>query len=259
MMELDDVVHVWRIPLGGVPPGDPDPERLLDPHERRRADRLGDTELRRRYVHAHAATRLILAGYLGLAPMEIRWRRGEHGKPALAGQPLVKVNLTHSADLALLAVTTGRELGVDVEDLARPDPAAALPVTRLAARYYPPEEADRVSSARGPAQDWWYLRYWTRKEACVKAAGGRLVQGLPVPVQEDRAAYGHALHCHGEAGLPGPWTVQDIPLGDRNLAAVAVTGTASYRVVVRTWLGSRRFRRDQVLADRDRHRERAVR
>lgn len=255
-MRLDDVVHVWRIPLGGVPPGDPDPECLLDAHERGRADRLGGTRLRRRYVRAHAATRLILGRYLGVAPHQVRWGRGEHGKPQLAGRPEVKVNLTHSADLALLAITTGREVGVDVENLARQDPGAARPVARLAARFYPPAEAARVGAARGLGRDWWYLRFWTRKEACVKAAGGRLVQGLAVHVD---IAGGNGLCQPADADLPGPWVVQDVPLGDGNLAAVALTGTTGYRVVLRTWPGSGRLGLDQPLPDGDRHREGAVR
>ncbi|MFV2102037.1 4'-phosphopantetheinyl transferase family protein [Micromonospora sp. LOL_024] len=258
-MGLDDVVHVWRIPLLGVPPGDPDPERLLDPGERRRADRLGDARLRRRYVHAHGTSRLILGGYLGLPPREVTWCRGQHGKPALAGRPEVKFNLSHSADLALLAITRSRETGVDVENLARQDPGAALPADRLAGRFYPPTEATRVGRARGPALDWWYLRLWTRKEACVKASGGRLVQGLPVRVGAGQPAHGYGLRCSGEAGMPGPWVVRDVSLGDGHVAAVALTGTTEYRVVVRTWLGLRRFGLDQPLPERDRHREGAVR
>ena len=258
-MRLDGVVHVWRIPLGRPLAGDPDPAHLLDPHERRRADRLGDARVRRRYVHAHATSRLILGGYLGVPPEGVVWHRGRHGKPALLGRPETKVNLTHSADLALLAVTTGREVGVDVERLARPDPdGTPSPAGRLATRFYPPGAAARVGRARGPAQDWWYLRYWTRKEACVKASGGRLVQGLRVRVAGSQP-YGRGLRCRGGTGLPGPWVVRDLTLGDGHLASVALTGTADYRVVVRTWPGLRRFGLDQPFPQGDRHRERTVR
>src|SRR5262245_57471266 len=93
---MDRAVYVWLIHIDS-------PDHMsaamlkdaLDEDERRRADAIAVELLRRRFVTAHGAARLILAAHLGVAPAEIRWRRGEHGKPELVGQSL-QVNLSHS-------------------------------------------------------------------------------------------------------------------------------------------------------------------
>src|SRR5215204_4262422 len=112
-----DEVHVWRISLDV----EADSFRsLLSPDERRRAARFHRDEHRRRYVTAHGALRLILGAYLDAAPETLAFELGEHGKPSLR-EPLdaedarVEFNLSHSAELALVAVARDHPVGVDVE------------------------------------------------------------------------------------------------------------------------------------------------
>jgi 4'-phosphopantetheinyl transferase len=218
-VSLQNVVHVWRIPLDSADPAGLLP--LLDARERRRAAGFVEAAHRRRFVLAHGVTRLILGGYLGVRPGELRWRLGRCGKPELVGAAArLRVNLSHSADLALLAITEGREVGVDVERVRDDLPAAAL-----AARYFTPEDAAPVRAAGGAERAWWFLRLWTRKEACVKASGGRLPHAIALP----------------SAGLAGAWTVRDLPLADGCVGAVALTGGDGYQVLTRAWPGARRF------------------
>lgn len=79
---------------------------------------LGEVHLWRgegRREAARAALAEVLSRYLGLEPAEIELERGEHGKPALPGDPPpLEFNLSHSAGLVLIAVTAGRPVGVDV-------------------------------------------------------------------------------------------------------------------------------------------------
>lgn len=127
------------------------------------------------------------------------------------GDTGVRVNLAHAGDLALFAVTTGRAVGVDIEEL--PDARAAQ---RLAARYFPLAENAHVGA--DPDR---FARLWTRKEACLKAAGGRLTPGLHLPVLGERP---------GDA-----FRVLDLPAPPGFRAAVALTGTADFAVSVRRW------------------------
>jgi phosphopantetheinyl transferase len=62
------------------------------------------------------ALRAVLAVYLREQPEQIRLERGEHGKPRLAGGAArLQFNLSHSGELALVAVSGELEVGVDVQ------------------------------------------------------------------------------------------------------------------------------------------------
>ncbi|WNI19426.1 4'-phosphopantetheinyl transferase family protein [Actinacidiphila sp. ITFR-21] len=212
-------VEVWAIPLR-------QPHRVmdalradLDAEEGRRA--AGDP----RYGVAHAATRRILADRAGPAARDLRRTAGPHGKPRLTGPGAdLDWNLSASGDWALLALLPAGPpagVGVDVQHLVSAD--AAL---RLARRYFPAAEARSVAQARSPAEA--YTRLWTYKEAYVKAFGGRLTEGLGVPVPPGPAGImdGPLGRCRAGA-VPGP--------APGLLAAVAVTGDLPPRPLPRMW------------------------
>jgi 4'-phosphopantetheinyl transferase len=176
---LDEhAVHVWRVAL--------DDEsrvaaswRLLSPEEQGRADRLHDAAYRRRFVLAHGALRSLLAAYLDVAPAAIAYVLGAHGKPALAtpegARAGVEFNLSHSRDIALIAVARGRPVGVDVQHWS--ESAEHL---RLAERFFSPYERDALraladETERVPGA---FFAAWTRKEAYVKATGHGIARGL---------------------------------------------------------------------------------
>src|SRR5262245_12891009 len=72
-------VHVWPVDLDR-----PAADETLAPDERERAARFRFERDRLRFVAGRAALRCILALYLGLAPHEVAFEQGTHGKPALA-------------------------------------------------------------------------------------------------------------------------------------------------------------------------------
>src|SRR5262249_6355085 len=111
-------IHLWLAPL------DPPERRLsalaetLCPEERQRAARFYFPEHRRRFTAARRTRRSILGGSAPLAPPELEFCYGPMGKPSLAEScrpGALRFNLSHSGELALYAVTLGRELGVDIE------------------------------------------------------------------------------------------------------------------------------------------------
>ncbi|MFJ3214689.1 4'-phosphopantetheinyl transferase family protein [Kitasatospora sp. NPDC086801] len=171
---------------------------------------------------AHAATRIVLGEHLGRPPAGLRFSRGPWGKPAVEGAPGLHFSLSHSGEIALLALAS-RPVGVDVE-LARAD----LDTTRLAGRFFPPDERELVARD-GPDA---FTRLWTRKEACVKASGGRLTQGMGIPVAHD----GPEATVHARSGpLPGPWRVTDLPLPEDYAGSVALIGDGPFNVSRRMW------------------------
>jgi 4'-phosphopantetheinyl transferase len=119
--------------------------------------------------------REVLGCYLGEEPAEIELQMGEHGKPALAdsSSPL-RFNLSHSGGLALVAVTHGREVGIDVERIR---PRRGLP--KLAERALDPSAAAAVRATLPAERSAAFHQAWTRREAIAKCLGTGL--GTPLP------------------------------------------------------------------------------
>ncbi|HEY7456381.1 MAG TPA: hypothetical protein VH703_03815 [Solirubrobacterales bacterium] len=113
-------LHIWRARLDVA--GWPGPEDLPG-EERERAAEIGQTEARRRWVASRWALRTVLGRYLGAEPAVIELSVGERGKPQLAGEPEpLRFNLSHSGELALVAVLAAREVGIDVQRIGRREP-----------------------------------------------------------------------------------------------------------------------------------------
>lgn len=143
----------------------------LSDDERARAARFVHDRDRRRYVAGRARLRAILADYMGRPAEVLRFRYGAHGKPALDDAGDLCFNLSHTGDLAALAVTRGHELGVDIE--------RAEPVREdVASRFFSVREQAALRQAPADDQVRGFHRIWTRKEAFVKALG----EGLSTPL-----------------------------------------------------------------------------
>ena len=117
MRATADSVHIWRADLTAVEDG---LEDLLCPDERSRAAQILPVRKRVLWVRSRGVLRTLLGRYLERDPRALRFELGAGGKPALArvgtgaGKDL-RFSLSHSGELALVAVTAGREVGVDIE------------------------------------------------------------------------------------------------------------------------------------------------
>jgi len=143
MLELGSQVHVWQADLSGGPASEP---------------------LRR-----------VLARYLDSPPDAIELEAGARGKPRLRGEARLRFNLSHSADLAAVAVARDREVGIDVERIDPDRDALAL-----ARRALPPEDAAAVGAAAPEERPRVFHDAWARFEAVAKCLG----TGLGVPPAE---------------------------------------------------------------------------
>ncbi len=232
-----DTVHVWLIRSDLPPAVLASLERLLDAQERRRVDSLTFPDHRRSFVVAHGAVRAILARHLDVPPAEIGWTYGPHGKPELAGALAparggTHVSLSHSDGVALLAVTDARRVGVDIQRLP-----SRFDATGMAVRYFPRAEAQYVADAGEPgAQIRRFIGLWARKEACVKVTGGRLMQGMALPVRAaDGSGRSGVVVYQAAQPITGPYLVHDLAVPDGFRAAVAVEGSQEYGIVSHRW------------------------
>jgi 4'-phosphopantetheinyl transferase len=171
--------HVWRVALN-------DEVRaeafwpLLSPEEQERAGHRLRDDHRRRFVVAHGALRIILAGYVGSDPEALAFSVGKHGKPALdaertAPNGAMEFNLSHSEDVALIAVARARPVGVDVQRWSE-----RVSHLELAERFFSPQEREalRLLSHEPEMIEAGFFAAWTRKEAYLKATGHGITRGL---------------------------------------------------------------------------------
>lgn len=168
-------MHVWRIRLDAG--ADDDLLNALSPAEAAQAEAFALPALRSHYVAAHGMLRHILAHYTGLPAASLAFARGEFGKPMLANRESCEVafNLSHSGSVALVALTGGGEVGVDVERWS--DRVSHLD---LASRVFSRAECAALSAlSESPAEvRKGFYAAWTRKEAYMKATGHGISRGF---------------------------------------------------------------------------------
>jgi 4'-phosphopantetheinyl transferase len=171
-------VHVWRVDLEAP---DAVVSRLrssLSDVERNRADRFHFDRDRRHFTLAHGILRAILARYLRVNRTTLVFEAEVAGKPHLAParpRPFLQFNLSHSRHLALVAITGGSEIGVDLEWVSD-----AVAVDQVAALIFSQSEIAVLDRLDIPRKREAFFNGWTRKEAIVKALGA----GLGYPVRE---------------------------------------------------------------------------
>ena len=172
-------MHRWCVTLDVSPAASASLYATLSEDERDRSARFRFERDRRRFTVARGVLRELLGRYLGTDPGEIRFAYNPFGKPALSPEfgSRIKFNLSHSAGCALMGITAGADIGVDLERVrAQPDHA------EIAQRFFSPAEVDELSRLPGHLQTQAFLRYWTRKEAYVKACGESLDDGASTDV-----------------------------------------------------------------------------
>ncbi len=150
--------------------------RLLGDEELSRYHRLRFAEDRQLFLVAHGLLRSLLGHLTGRQPASLCFEAGPFGKPSLCASdegPAVQFNLSHSFPCLLLAFHRTHQVGVDLERM-KPlvDPDA------LARSYFHPAEIAQLEDAAPPERVGFFYRFWTRKEAVLKAEGTGLSSAL---------------------------------------------------------------------------------
>lgn len=196
---------------------------LLSPDELERADRFYFEKDRRHFTLARAAMREILGRYLGLTARDLCFSYGPKGKPELAGrleETGIRFNLSHSSGLALLAVTQGLTVGVDIEwikhDFATND---------IAEKFFSATEVHALRSLPAGQQTEAFFSCWTRKEAYIKALG----EGLSVPLESFTVAFAPGVPAALLQVRVAPteverWSMYNIEVSESYKAALVVEG-----------------------------------
>ena len=163
-----DEVHIWCASLDVPPETSARLYATLSPDERSRRARFRFEHDRQRFIVAHGVLRDLLGRYLGTEPEHIRFVHNAFGKPELSPEfgSELRFNLSHSADLALIAIAARADLGIDVEHIrAQPDYAD------IARSFFSAAEVDQLNRLPRHLHAEAFLGCWTTKEAYAKACG----------------------------------------------------------------------------------------
>jgi 4'-phosphopantetheinyl transferase len=203
-------LHVWRVRLDL--PG-AFREKMLDAlaaGEREEASRFVRPEDRVRWMVARASLRTVLAKYIAADPRELRIEAGASGKPRLAGvsDSSIRFNISHSDNLALVAVSRGHEVGIDVERVRDVRRLKAI----LDDFFSGPEQA-YVLTREGEERTRAFFLLWSRREAAAKAAGVGLFEALArftLPLRDaDTQGFSVELSPPLPAGRSTAWWMRD--------------------------------------------------
>jgi 4'-phosphopantetheinyl transferase len=216
-------VHVWRASLDLDSSCVEHLQHALSADELQRAARFHFPRDRRRFTVARGVLRDILGRYLGVPPSEPGFRYSAYGKPALgAGFDAVGVrfNISHSHEMALFAVTCGREIGVDIEYLSR-----EIRGEEIAQHFFSAHECASLRALPAAAKHEAFFNCWTRKEAYIKAHG----EGLSLPLDQFDVSLAPGepaalLATRNDPREVQRWSLQALTPGPGYVAALAVEG-----------------------------------
>jgi len=233
----DAEVHVWQVDLTAWEKASGSLLELLDAEERERAARFKFPAPRHQFVISRAILRQALGSYLGIEAREVRFRTTANGKPELAARADLqsndlRFNLSHTAGVAMFAITRRRQVGIDVERI-RMDTNAV----ELAERFFSPPEVQWLLSQPASEQIAAFFTCWTGKEAYIKAHGEGLSMllssfgVLPVPGGANSKLQ---LKVYDDAQEARRWSIWQLEPGSGLRAALAVEGE-SCRVRLGQW------------------------
>ena len=206
-----DEVHVRSFPLTEARPAAT--WACCRPRKRARAElstRAGLHALRRRPGHAAAHPGRLPEAGTGA----VHFSYGEHGKPLLSDETATGLhfNLSHSHELAVLALAKRRAIGVDVEQVN-----AERATDDIARRFFSSREWSALRDLPADRRTAAFFRCWTCKEAFIKLIG----DGLAFPLAEFdvSAVPGEPPACSRSTAIPPP----------RALVAARIDGPAGLR------------------------------
>ena len=150
----------------------------------------------------------------------MRFAYNDYGKPFVVEIPpgnRLKFNVAHSHGLALFGISSGLELGVDIEQI-RPDFATS----EIAERFFAPEEVKVLALCEPEKRTEAFFDCWTRKESFVKARG----MGLSLPLDQFVVGFGPKtpgalLSAKADPQASSRWSICALPTPAGYAGAVA--------------------------------------
>ncbi len=228
-----DEIHSWCASLDVPPETSARLYATLTPDERTRSARFQFERDQQRFIVARGVLRDLLGSYLEIQPGKISFVYNAFGKPELGPQfaNRLKFNLSHSAGLALIAIATASDVGVDLEYIR-----AQSDYADIARRFFSAAEVDHLIALPNHLFAEAFLSHWTKKEAYLKACGEGLaipLNSFSVPLATDPAHIPVDLYVASKGIVPARrWSLYTLRPALGYAAALAIEG-AGWRL--RQW------------------------
>jgi len=221
-----DEVHSWCARLDVPPETSARLHATLTPEERTRSARFQFERDQQRFIVAHGVLRDLLGRYLRTQPRRVRFVYNAFGKPDVSPEfgNRLTFNLSHSAGLALIAIASASNVGVDVEyTRARSDYAD------IARHFFSAAEVDYLMALPSHLYAEAFLSCWTKKEAYLKACGEGLaipLNSFSVPLTTDHAHTPVDLYVASKDIVPADrWSLYTLRPAPGYAGALAIKGT----------------------------------
>ena len=137
--------------------------QVLAPDEWRKAQQFHSPRDRRCHIIGRGILRFLIGHLLAIRPEAVRFRCNRFGKPYVSNAQNtrgVDFSVSHSADLLLIALTTNRQIGLDVERVR-----ADLDVDCIVRSFFSASEIAEFAAMPSIAKNEAFFRGWCRKEA----------------------------------------------------------------------------------------------
>lgn len=170
-------VHIFIVDIAQAKVPASDFLACMSPEEKKKADAYRFYADRERFVVARGILRTLLGDVLSVNAGSITFETAPTGKPKLSIQhgitPPLSFNVSHSGNIALIALAADRDIGLDVEHM-RDIPDA----DRLVEAFFSKTEREQYNAIPPEKRSHFFYTLWTCKEAIVKATGEGLACGL---------------------------------------------------------------------------------
>lgn len=169
-----NIINVWVVNLNISDELEKQQFENLSLDEQAQAKRFVFPIHQKRFVASHFALRNLLSRIIDVSPQEVHFILSEHGKPYLENHPNIGFNLSHSEEVAVIGLQKNARIGIDIEKIQLQFNL------KLVHRFFSQEEINEFNEIPTDQQLSAFFRFWSRKEAIIKALG----TGLSFPLNQ---------------------------------------------------------------------------
>jgi len=166
---VDNEVHIWLNYLNVHEARIKHLYPLLSDEEKERSERFKFYKHRKAFIASHGFLHSVLSYYINTPANEIKFSHGEQGKPSVLEElnpEKIQFNLSHSNNMAILAVCKKHSLGIDIEYAQRKTDWSGI-----SKRFFTQKEQQQFFTLNEATQKDAFFQIWTRKEAHMKVTG----------------------------------------------------------------------------------------
>jgi len=214
-------VHIYYVSISSVENQIPILKNYLTDEEEKKIMKFIFEKDRKCHMISRSVLKDILSRYLSIKAEDVIFTYNDYGKPFLGNKinnAEINFNLSHSGDMIIYAFSTGRSIGVDVQEIRNMDST-----DDIFKRYFSDYENSIFDTLPVELKTGAFYSCWTRKEAYVKAHGS----GLSFPLDKFSVSFlpgKDAELLHDEFNDVSGWTLKEIFSSPDYTAALAVEG-----------------------------------